>query len=265
MPVTNEEAHAKHCFVAMPSGTPGETRENLLAWFRHVYEPAIVAAEYTAELAMVTAAPSGITDEIFSHLVYDRLALFDLSGVEPGGPPNPNVMYELGIRHAFGLPAIIFMEDPKQLPFDVSSQRAIIEPRALRSMDTIRTALSGFIAAAEKGTFYKPLEHIRRAERFAVEAAGKTQFSQDVVAELSDLRGAVQGVSSLVRDVAIRVENWKSPLWDSVPIVNDPDLLSRLSSATSRRLGTKIMDFARTELKGRTDLNPEVDPSKNER
>jgi mRNA interferase HicA len=96
MSLTNDEAHAKHCFVAMPSGAPGETRENLEAWFHLAYESPIVAAGYTAELAMVTAAPSSITDEIFSHSTPRPARARAFAPVNP----RPNREYNISVAIA---------------------------------------------------------------------------------------------------------------------------------------------------------------------
>ena len=53
----------------------------------------------------------------------------DLGGVSPADEPNPNVMYEPGIRHALDLPHVIMAWKGQRLPFDIGHQRAIMEDR----------------------------------------------------------------------------------------------------------------------------------------
>jgi hypothetical protein len=62
------------------------------------------------------------------------MVIVDLGGRHPEDPPNPNVMYELGIRHAFGLPLVIMAWEGQKLPFDVSNQRAITARRDFMDM-----------------------------------------------------------------------------------------------------------------------------------
>jgi len=112
--------------------------------------------------------------------------------MSPDDSPNPNVMYELGIRHAFGLPAVIFIQNPDMLPFDVTPQRAIVEPRTFETIDRVRLKLTDFITAAANGTYYQPMNAVRRAERLSVEATGENQFLKDMVSEMRDMKRLLQ-------------------------------------------------------------------------
>lgn len=67
-------------------------------------------------------APIPITDEIVSELIECDLVIADLHG------QNPNVFYELGIRHTTGKPCILLTEKGDQLPFDLNIHRTIFLP-----------------------------------------------------------------------------------------------------------------------------------------
>ncbi|MBK8498056.1 MAG: cold shock domain-containing protein [Flavobacteriales bacterium] len=119
------------CFVVMPHGrTPEEVR-----WFRGWYEvaikPAVIAAGYDPVLSSVQDQPNAINDEIRAHLALDPMVVVDLGGYKPESDPNPNVMYELGIRHAFNLPHVIMAWKGQRLPFDIANQRVIMENREM--------------------------------------------------------------------------------------------------------------------------------------
>ena len=66
------------------------------------------------------------------------MVIVDLGGRNPDDAPNPNVMYELGIRHAFGLPLVIMAWEGQRLPFDVSNQRAIMTRRDFMDIEPTR-------------------------------------------------------------------------------------------------------------------------------
>lgn len=90
------------------------------------------------------------------------MVVVDLGGLRPEDAPNPNVMYELGIRHAFGLPLVIMAWEGQRLPFDVSNQRGIMTRRDFMEIDPARQKLIRFIKAAQLGRYYNPMESVGR-------------------------------------------------------------------------------------------------------
>ena len=89
------------CFVAMPAGRQEPERLICHAWYRLVFEPAVREAGFEPYLQLAQIAPIHISSEIRRQLIDAPMALFDLGGVTVDDSPNANVMYELGIRHAF--------------------------------------------------------------------------------------------------------------------------------------------------------------------
>src|SRR5689334_12095656 len=129
-----ETSHAGHCFVAIPSGRSAEERESFEGGRNEVVLPALKAVNgFEVCVAAATDAPTSITTEIFEHLLFDPVAVFDLGGMTPDAPANPNVMYELGIRHAFRRPSVILAWEHQVLPFDINDQRAVkVDRKAFR-------------------------------------------------------------------------------------------------------------------------------------
>lgn len=60
-----------------------------------------------------------IDDQMLDQLVGAELAVCDVTGL------NPNVMYELGVRHAVGKPVIVIAAAGTVLPFDTATFRTI--------------------------------------------------------------------------------------------------------------------------------------------
>ncbi len=59
-----------------------------------------------------------ITDEMFRDILCSRIVLADITGV------NPNVFYELGVRHALRpTSTVVIKETHVDIPFDVRNLR----------------------------------------------------------------------------------------------------------------------------------------------
>jgi hypothetical protein len=161
--VLTMNTHEDHCFIAAPFGKDDEEHAILAGWLEEAIVPAIEALKLKPEIATARNAPNAITLEIREHLAFDRLVVFDLGGVAPAYAPNPNVMYELGIRHAFDLPAIVLAWTDQPLPFDIAEHRVIRGNRHFGTIQWHREKVQQFGEAALKGEFFRPMEAVRRA------------------------------------------------------------------------------------------------------
>ena len=153
-----DKEHAKHCLVAMPSGSNQEEARWFQGWFARVIKPAIEMSGYVPVLPPAVDPPQALTPEILSHLTDDSMMVVDLGGATPDAALDPLVMYELGIRHALGLPVVLMGWKGQQLPFDVAKLAIILEGRALIDLAGNRTRLRENITAAAIGTLGCPLK-----------------------------------------------------------------------------------------------------------
>lgn len=188
-----ETGHDRHCFVVMPYGrTPAEIRW-FKGWYDVVIKPAVVLAGYDARLSSTEEQPSAINDDIRAHLAFDSMVVVDLGGVTPDADPNPNVMYELGIRHALGLPLVMLAWKGQRLPFDVGNQRVIMEGRELLDLETNRNRIVTFIKAAAAGQYYRPMDAVGRVASLDLASAtlGEDSVLSALVHEVRDLRQSV--------------------------------------------------------------------------
>jgi Flp pilus assembly protein TadD len=133
--------YSKICFVIMPFGKkkvalasdkkggatdkPAEREVDFDALYNDIFVPAISAVDLP-ELGKLEPHRTDkdfftgdIKQEMFDYLEYSRFALADISGL------NPNVMYELGVRHrAREAGTAIFRQSGLPLPFDINSIKA---------------------------------------------------------------------------------------------------------------------------------------------
>src|SRR6476620_4861086 len=98
--------YARTCFVVMPfsekevvDGQGAKRMVNFDTIYEGIFEPAIRAVTLPEGGTLQARRTdrdfftSDISQDMFEYLEYSRVALTDLSGL------NPNVMYELGVRH----------------------------------------------------------------------------------------------------------------------------------------------------------------------
>ena len=81
--------------------------------FEDIIEPAARECDYEAKRADMLPRPGIITSQIIQHLIEDPLVIADLS------ERNPNVFYELAIRHVTRKPVVQIIDSNEELPFDV--------------------------------------------------------------------------------------------------------------------------------------------------
>jgi len=110
----------KTCFVISPIGDDGsDIRKRADQILKHVLKPAADSCGFNAIRADDISEPGIITSQVIQHIIDDPLVVADLTGM------NPNVFYELAIRHAIRKPLIQIIQKDEKLPFDVAGMRTI--------------------------------------------------------------------------------------------------------------------------------------------
>lgn len=123
------------CFVIMPISTPdGYSSDHFDRVFEHLIEPACVAAGFLAKRADQVQQTNHIVADIVQDIVESDMAICDLSA------RNPNVMYELGLRHAFQKPVVLIRDSKTPRVFDIQGLRDVEYDENLR-VDTIKRAI----------------------------------------------------------------------------------------------------------------------------
>jgi hypothetical protein len=124
-------------------GTEVRRRSNQI--LQHIVEPAAKECGYETVRADEISKPGMITSQVIQHLIDDPLVIADLAG------HNPNVFYELAIRHAVRKPVVQLGKVGENIPFDVAQSRTIkIDHQDLDSAMRARQKLVDQIRAVEK-------------------------------------------------------------------------------------------------------------------
>ena len=112
-----------HAFVAMPFGKkPGQ--DGILIDFNVIYNDLIKPACEAAGLEVFRAdeeqTAGDIKRDMFQELLIADLVVADLT------LDNPNVWYELGVRHALRARGIVLIQGPREKqPFDIYTDRKL--------------------------------------------------------------------------------------------------------------------------------------------
>lgn len=108
------------CFYITPIGDDGtEHRQHSDLFLRHIVEPSLEEFGFRVVRADHIGKPGMITGQVIEHIIRSRLVVADLSF------HNPNVFYELALRHATRRPTVQIIRRVDKIPFDIDQYRTI--------------------------------------------------------------------------------------------------------------------------------------------
>jgi len=206
---------SKKCFVISPIGPAGsEIRERSDKILEFIIRPAVEQqCHYEVTRADEMMSPGVITSQIMDRINNDDLVIADLTGL------NPNVFYELAVRHAVNKPVIQIMELGEYPPFDVAGMRTIfVDHRSLPSAKACIDGLVAAIAEVERGdakvispiSFSVNFDALRQSGDASAEDTGKV-LSQ-VLLEMSQQRTELRAIQSELRRHNVRLQPPRSEL-----------------------------------------------------
>lgn len=115
-----EVSYDKICFYITPIGEDGsEQRKHSDMLLECIVSPVLEEYGLKAVRADQIDKPGIITNQILDYITKSRMVIADLSY------HNPNVFYELAVRHMKGLPAIHLSRSSDKIPFDIGNFRTI--------------------------------------------------------------------------------------------------------------------------------------------
>jgi hypothetical protein len=133
------------CFVIMPFGNSRVDPENARKldsiysqWIKPTVESISIPGsneKITCHRADKTYKPGEIITHVIENLVSSDIVVADLSG------RNPNVFYELGVRHAVSNNCILIANDLDDIPFDLRPLRTITYQYEPESMLQLKDSL----------------------------------------------------------------------------------------------------------------------------
>lgn len=109
------------CFYITPIGSDDSLeRKHSDLFLSSLVQPALEELGLTVVRADQIGEPGMITTQVLEYLKRSKLAIADLSYL------NPNVFYEVALRHALRLPVVQLIRKADRLPFDVNQSRTLV-------------------------------------------------------------------------------------------------------------------------------------------
>ncbi|MEE4207792.1 MAG: hypothetical protein V2I43_00815 [Parvularcula sp.] len=144
-----KEKKKKSCFVICPIGADkSASRERSDKVLKYIIKPVMEESQYVVERADQIDEPGIITNQIVKKIVESDILIADLT------EGNPNVFYELAIRHGLKRPFIHMIDASEKIPFDNSQVRTIqFDIRDLDSVDSAKKQLQAQVSAIDGGDF----------------------------------------------------------------------------------------------------------------
>jgi hypothetical protein len=188
---------SKQCFVIAEIGDPvSEARTRANQFLHHIVIPVVSDCGYDVTRADLLDNPGTITRQIVQRLLEDDLVIADLTNL------NPNVLYELAIRHAVRKPMVQVMAEGQRLPFDILDQRTIFfNIHDLDSVEDCKVRMRAQVLAVEKDSSLVDSPLSVAIDMQAAHRSDRPEEARfaEVMATLQDLGGRV---ASLARQIS---------------------------------------------------------------
>jgi hypothetical protein len=204
------EIERRRCFVVSAFGADAEEQKRYKQVLRHLVRK-VLGDRFEVVRADEIDDEGLITNQIIEHLIEDDLVVADLTGL------NPNVFYEVAVRHAARKPIVHLITAGQEIPFDVANMRAV--PYALDDPDALESAqeeLERKVKAIEESDWKGAPNPIS----VALDVWLLQESEQPEAREMGDVLAAVGELRDEVRSLARRVPS-------SDP--HDPALVERVA------------------------------------
>lgn len=203
----------KVCFVIAPIGEPdSEDRKRSDQILKYVIKPIVSEFGFKPIRADAISKPGLITSQIIDHILNSGLVIADLTD------HNPNVFYELALRHTIKKPFIQIIKEKQKIPFDVAGMRTIfLNHNDLDSVDLakndLREQIKTIIESGEESTV-SPISYAIDLNSLFKTGKPEDRSLADILSGLSELKSLLSSIVS--RDNSIEL-NTIYKIWNSKP------------------------------------------------
>jgi len=189
----------KDCFVIMPFSTSqSHTEEEWTEIFENFFKPAWNA--FNVDCYRTKVPRGSITKDIIEKLFSANIVFADLTD------SNPNVMYELGVRHTFKKPSVMVKARGSKIPFDVNSYNVFEYIYTPKGLEDLKNHLRNVIGDIQKFPnkadnpvwdfrstsdflvdYYRNIETIHKLQAIVLELNGNLKLSGAFLDGIKDI------------------------------------------------------------------------------
>ncbi|MDR7130341.1 hypothetical protein J2X69_002691 [Algoriphagus sp. 4150] len=223
----------KYCFVITPIGVSNSEIWNKTNGLIHsVIMPVFKEFGFTVEASHNINSSGSITDQIIERLLESKIVVANLTGL------NPNVMYELAVRHAKKLPVITLAESGTILPFDIMTERTIFYDDTMKGAEELKPKLKAAYENIDPNQDNPIYRGVRALIMKEVEKSPYESYLMDKMDQISNQLISLNNISK-------REENFKNSNGWQYDIIltgrrlEQDDKASILELANTYKIGSK--------------------------
>lgn len=174
-----DEKQEKKCFIITPIGNENSdvfrkakgVIESTIKPVLHEYGFNDIKPAYEINISGM------INTQIINRIIDDDLVIANLTG------NNPNVMYELCLRHVVAKPIIHICENGTSLPFDIKNNRTIFYENDMLGVEELKNNLGNFIEEIDFNTEYKdnPIYNAYRVSKLFKDAPSSGSYETELL------------------------------------------------------------------------------------
>jgi len=207
--------------------------------YEHLIRPACVSAGVEPIRGDDVKGTNYIAIDILQRVLKSDIVICDLSG------RNANVMYELGIRQAFDLPAVLLKDKRTERVFDIQGLRTLDYTESLR-VDSVEQDLKSLSQAITATLKLEPHEVNSLVGLLGIEKAtigNPTEVSQETALILASLKDISARLAAVEED-GIR----RNPLTDLNRTLSNHRRMKaewvHLTNGRRLAIGDEVFDFS---------------------
>ena len=187
-----DKEQGKKCFIITPIGNENsDTFRKAKGVIESVIKPTLKEFGFDDIKPAYEINVSGmINTQIINRIIDDDLVITNLTG------NNPNVMYELCLRHVVAKPIIHICEEGTTLPFDIKDNRTIFYTNDMLGVEELKANMVKFMKEIEYDGEYmdNPIYNAYRYGKLLKETQGTE--TNEVLKMLIDISGKISEIKT---------------------------------------------------------------------
>jgi hypothetical protein len=186
-------ASKKICFFVAPIGSSNSLERKRADNIKKYILNEVLSGKYKILRADELPQPGSISHQVIKWLYDADLVVADLTGL------NPNVVYELAIRHSFNKVSIHLVDTATTIPFDLKDERTIIfDLKDPESMDGCKQELAKNVREMSKRGFTYNSPIFRVLGVAAATEEEKENFLETIVDKIESVAADVSMIETSI-------------------------------------------------------------------
>jgi len=231
----------KRLFIIAPIGSEeSDTRIRLEKLQKYIVEPSCEKFGYICERADQLPRAGTITTHIIECLMEYELVIADLSDL------NPNVFYELAVRHAVNKPVILIAEKGTKIPFDISHERVIFYSTDVEDSYKAQEMLHRLIENVESDEYENESPLKTKIQIETTKITSEIEAIEKIYEKIDKLYWEIKSQSN--KEIPINISNLNDDLYQLILRSNVDTILYNLKlTERQKKIMRYIADHAEVE------------------